>query len=306
MLLKVCDECCLLNVIRSCLPVSLPPSRRSQLCAMNLCIHSLQHRADLNGRVCTDLGPLRNGKRKLSCDGNELHVKESNLETKDERDERLINSVDAVMEELVNCLLRESVDAAAQDHGVKAAIEEERRAKDAKARLEREQEQLRREAREAEEEALWDAEEAEYGYPFLREDYRSSPHHGTPREVYEKWLSVSLEHRRHPELRSTVPAHSDLLGGITYYGGQYEYDEHHGPHPYNSDYAYVSRLGKGRVLWDIFRPTLRDAMKAKPTGRIHAMSIMFYWMEAAAKSAMQPVNLNPEAELRSIFEREQA
>ena len=47
-------------------------------------------------------------------------------------------------------------------------------------------------------------------------------------------------------------------------------------------------------------------MKAKPTGRIHAMSIMFYWMEAAAKSAMQPVNLNPEAELRSIFEREQA
>ena len=245
-------------------------------------IHGLEYRADLNGRECTLLdGHAQPERLRLLCDGQILNVKESNVEDGDSHRARLAKAaarlsdaaVDCALEDLVCSLLRAAVDANAQDVELQAALVEKRRAQEAE---ERETERIEREQHWTQ----WLLEQEQHRSEEEQRDRKRAyemVEFGTQREVYEEWLEMMREHRRDPSYYDRLLGAGaddsefdpeDPNGGADEHfvpwrfdpgdpqGGTDQDGAPWGLHPFY-DYGYERCLGKGRVLWDLLRPSVR-------------------------------------------------
>ena len=75
------------------------------------------------------------------------------------------------------------------------------------------------------------------------------------------------------------------------FDANHDYDVY-GIHPFY-DYGFETKRGRGRVLWDLLRPRLKQEVK-----NIKALNILWFWREAAARTAMHPSRINFEQERR--------
>jgi hypothetical protein len=108
-------------------------------------------------------------------------------------------------------------------------------------------------------------------------------------ERYQEWLNVMRRFRTDPTYFDDVLNRDDPMGAG--FDANQDYDVY-GIHPFY-DYGFETERGRGRVLWDLLRPRLKQEVKT-----IKAINILWFWREAAARTAMHPSRINFEQERR--------
>ena len=108
-------------------------------------------------------------------------------------------------------------------------------------------------------------------------------------EAYQEWLDVMRRFRTDPTFFDDVLNREDPMGGG--FDANQDYVMY-GIHPFY-DYGFETQRGRGRVLWDLLRPRLKQEVK-----NIKALNILWFWREAAARTAMHPSRINFEQERR--------
>lgn len=103
------------------------------------------------------------------------------------------------------------------------------------------------------------------------------------RQMYEEWLTMMRFARAGHSRYATVPDRNSPFGGIVDRDSYFPYAEtHFGLHPHY-DYGYFSKLGRGRVLWDLVRPAVWKEVK-----NIKAKSIALFWMKIRNERVFAP------------------
>lgn len=162
--------------------------------------------------------------------------------------------------------------------------DDEREAERQKREAKREAERVRQAEKEEEERRMQDPE-----YLAWLEREEAAAEEEAEEERYQEWLDVMRRFKADPTLFDDVLNRDDPMGAG--FDANHDYDVY-GIHPFY-DYGFETKRGRGRVLWDLLRPRLKQEVK-----NIKALSILWFGREAAARTAMHPSRINFEQERR--------
>ena len=239
-------------------------------------IYAFRGRVDLNGKNVSlvDAGAERSLMRVVDT-GELIRVRSGNFKGPLTPDFVEVDALlDAVLDRVcVNEAVR--IKRQKRDDGREA----ERQKREAKREVER----VRQAEKEEEERRMQDPE---YQAGLEREGAAAEE------EAYQEWLDVMCRFRTDPTL------FDDVLNRDDPFGAGFDANQNYaivGIHPFY-DYGFETQRGRGRVLWDLFRPRLKQEVK-----NIKASNILWFWREAAARTAMHPSRINFEQERRTAL-----